>query len=77
MQEKVLDILANICEDDIVKEDMNVDLFETGLLDSLAFIEMMVQMEEEFNIAIAPSELDRAQVNTPQKLIEMIEKRIG
>ena len=76
MKDKVLDILANICEDDIVKEDLNVDLFETGLLDSLAFIEMMVEMENEFNITITPSELDRAQINTPQKLVDMIAKRI-
>ena len=76
MKDIVLNILANICEDDIVKEDLNVDLFETGLLDSLSFIEMMVEMEDEFGITITPSELDRAQINTPQKLIDMITKRV-
>ena len=76
MKDRVLNILANICEDDIVKEDLNVDLFETGLLDSLSFIEMMVEMEDEFNITITPSELDRVQVNTPQKLVDMITMRI-
>ncbi len=75
MKERVLNIIADICEDDIVKEDLNIDLFETGLLDSLALIEMMVKMEDEFNITITPSELDRAQVNTPQKIIDMIAKR--
>ena len=76
MKDRVLNILVNICEDDIVKEDLNVDLFETGLLDSLSFIEMMVEMEDEFGITITPSELDRAQINTPQKLIDMITKRV-
>ena len=37
MEEKILEILADICEDDVVKSDLDIDLFETDLLDSLAF----------------------------------------
>lgn len=35
MREEVLDLLAEICEDDVVKEDLETELFESGLLDSL------------------------------------------
>ena len=66
MEEKILDILSKACEDDVVKEDLNIELFETDLLDSLGFIEMVIQLEETFGITVAPSELDRAQINTPQ-----------
>ncbi len=34
MEEKILDLLADICEDDIVKEDIKTELFQSGLLDS-------------------------------------------
>ncbi len=34
MEEKILDLLAEICEDDIVKEDLKTELFQSGLLDS-------------------------------------------
>lgn len=37
MEEKILDLLAEICEDDIVKEDLKTELFQSGLLDSLGF----------------------------------------
>ena len=45
MEEKVLDVLMKTCEDEIVKVDRNIDLFETGLLDSLATIELFVELK--------------------------------
>ena len=41
MEEKILDLLAEICEDDIVKEDLKTELFQSGLLDSLGFAEFL------------------------------------
>lgn len=76
MKDRVLEILANFCEEDAVKEDLSIDLFETGLLDSLAFIEMMIELEDAFGITITPSELDREQINTPQKILDLVAKRI-
>lgn len=75
MEEKILDMLAELCDDDIVKTDKNVDLFKTGLLDSLGFTELLVDIEEKFSIVIAPSEIDRSEMNTPQKIIDLIKAR--
>lgn len=75
MEEKVLDMLAELCDDDVVKEDKDVDLFETGLLDSLGFTELLVDIEERFSIVIAPSEIERSEMNTPQKIIDLIKAR--
>lgn len=75
MEEKVLDMLAELCDDEVVKEDKTVDLFETGLLDSLGFTELLVNIEEMFSIIIAPSEIDRSDINTPQKIIDLIKAR--
>ncbi len=36
----------------------DTDLFEAGLLDSLAFIDLLMQLEREFGIAVAPGDLD-------------------
>lgn len=76
MKDRVLEILASFCEEDAVKEDLSIDLFETGLLDSLAFIEMMIELEDAFGITITPSELDREQINTPQKILDLVAKRV-
>ncbi|MBU3875281.1 D-alanine--poly(phosphoribitol) ligase subunit DltC [Faecalicatena sp. AGMB00832] len=75
MEEKVLDILERICEDDVVREDLDMDLFEEDLLDSLGFAELLVDIEEEFGIIIPPSEVERSDMNTANKIIAAIRIR--
>lgn len=41
MEEKLLDILAEVCDDDSVKTDLDGELFDSGLLDSLAFADLL------------------------------------
>ena len=36
MEEKILDLLEEICEDDIIREERDMDLFEEDILDSLS-----------------------------------------
>ena len=77
MEEKLLDILAELCDDDEVKDDLDIDLFETDLLDSLSFAELLVAIEETFGVVIAPSEVERDDINTPNKLIELVKERLN
>lgn len=76
MEEKVLEMLAELCEDEIVKEKQEVELFETGLLDSLTFAELLFEIEDKFGVIIAPSEIERKDINTPKKIIELIKARL-
>lgn len=75
MEEKILDILEVICGVDEVKEDRDINLFDNGLLDSLGVIELLVQIEEKLGIVIEPTEVDREQIETPNKLINYIKSR--
>lgn len=75
MEEKVLDLLEEVCEDNAVRDDMELNLFEEDLLDSLAFTELLVAIEEQFGIVISPSEVERKDVETPAKIIELIRAR--
>lgn len=75
MEEKVLAILEEICEDDAVRSDLNINLFEEELLDSLAFTELLVAIEEQFGIVISPSEVERTDVETPGKIIGLVQAR--
>ena len=87
MEEKVLDLLEEICEDDVVREDLDINLFafskrlgcinlfEEDLMDSLAFTELLVGIEENFGIVISPSEVERNDVETPNKIIALIKAR--
>lgn len=75
MEEKVLDMLEKICEDDIIRENPDMNLFEEDLLDSLGFAELLVDIEEEFEVLIPPSEIDRSQMDTVNKIIATIQAR--
>ena len=75
-EEKVLDMLEDICDDDALREERDIDLFDAGLLDSMAAIELLVAIEEEFGVQIAPTAVDRDEMNTVNKIIHQIEVRL-
>ena len=71
MEEKILELLAEICEDEEVTENPELELFESGLLDSLGFADFLVELEERFDIVIAPSEVERKDIDTPAKILAL------
>lgn len=76
LESKVLDMLEDICADDAVREERDVDLFDAGLLDSLAAIEVLVGIEENFGVEIAPTAVERKEMNTVNKIIDQIAARL-
>lgn len=75
MKEKVLDLLEEVCDDDVVREDLDMDLFEEELMDSLAFAELLAMIEDKLGVVISPSEVVRSQVNTANKIIALVEEK--
>ena len=75
MKETLFEILERICENDIVKSNPDIDLFETDLMDSLGFAELLADIEDELGILIAPSEVDRNTFNTPNQILTYLETR--
>ena len=75
IKEQVLEMLEEICEDEVVREDLDINMKEEGLMDSLAFVEMLVKIEEIFGLTIAPTEVTYEEIDTPNKVISYIEKR--
>ena len=75
IKEQVLDMLEEICEDDVVRENLDINMKEEGLMDSLAFVEMLVRIEEIFGLSVAPTEVTYEEIDTPNKVISYIENR--
>lgn len=75
IKEQVLEMLEEICEDEVVREDLDINMKEEGLMDSLAFVEMLVRIEEIFGLSIAPTEVTYEEIDTPNKVISYIENR--
>lgn len=72
VKETVLDILEEIIGSDEAREDLNVDLFEEGLLDSLGTIQLLVELEGQCQVSVPISEFDREVWATPQKIIDQV-----
>ena len=63
-------ILIEICEDERAG-DPNVDLIDSGLLDSYAFIEFFAKLED-MGIEVQPTRIDRDILRNVSKLSEYI-----
>lgn len=75
MKDKVLEMFIEVTGNDEIAEDLDLDLFEAGLLDSLAIIEMLLQIEEKLGIKLQPTDLERDDMSTVNKLTTFLEIR--
>ena len=75
--ESVLTILARTAETDEVLAQPDLDLFETGVLDSLRTVELMVALSEAFGVEISPAEFEREQWATPARIVAFMAARVG
>ena len=48
---------------------------EEKILDSLSFVELLVEFEEKLNIVVSPSEVTREDMDTPNKIINLLKTR--
>lgn len=76
MEEKLLAVIAEVCDSDDVYDQRDVDLFETGMLDSMGAIDLLVEIEDQFGVVIAPTELDRSDMNTVNKIVARVQERL-
>lgn len=77
MKNKILDILEELCGDDIVKKDPDIDLMEEDLIDSLDYITLLVEIEEAYGLKMSPSEFTREEMATPNKIVAVVEARMA
>lgn len=75
MEEKILDMIVRITDEEEIKENLDINLFENDILDSLGYTELLVAIEEEFGIELSPTEIRRETIDTPNKIIEVIKTR--
>ena len=68
LKNEVMDILVEVCQDEVVKENPDIELFQTGLLDSFGTVELLIQIEERLGILVPISEFDRELWNTPTNI---------
>jgi len=53
-----------------VSDMMDEDLFDAGVLDSMGTVELIVELENRFDIRVPVSEFGRDDWNTANKIVE-------
>lgn len=74
--DQIVDLVVEISGEDEVADERDMDLFEEEVLDSMAAIELLVAIKDEFGVSIAPTELDRSEMNTVNKIIARVSERL-
>lgn len=72
IKEEVLAILQDLTGEDLGSK-MDEDIFANGLMDSMASVQMLLNLQEKFAIDVPVSEFDRNEWNTPNKIVAKVE----
>lgn len=77
MENEVFDVIERVAETDEFRENLDMDLFEEAILDSMKAIMLIVELEGEFDITLPPSEMDRESWNTANKIVLRIKEKLN
>jgi len=75
IREKILNILTDISGTDEIRRNPDLELFKNGWLDSFGIIELFVAIQEQLDIEVAPTEMEREEWDTANKIIAYLEER--
>jgi len=75
--ERVIEVLADVAEDNVVRTDPDIPLFEQDVLDSLRTVDLILALSKEFGVDISPAELDRSLWATPKHIVAFMEAKVG
>ena len=73
-REQVLDVLADVAENDVVKENPDVEIFEEGIIDSFQTVGLLLEIQNNLGIDVTITDFDRDEWATPNKIVEALEE---
>ena len=71
VKSEVIEIIDELFMED-VSDMMDEDLFDAGVLDSMGTVELIVEIENRFDIRVPVTEFGRDDWNTANKIVEGI-----
>ena len=74
MEDRIIEIIERITEYKDLKNNKDIDLLENEILDSLAFIELIEMLNEEFNIELQPTQIKPDTWRSVKSIAEYIQQ---
>ena len=72
MDDMIRDLLVRVCGTEEALDEA-IDLIDNGILDSLAFIELLTELDFE-GISIQPTQIDRNRFRNVNSIIELVKE---
>lgn len=76
MENKVVEIIEKVTGFKELNNNKDIDLLENEILDSLAFIELITTLEDEFNIELQPTQIKPDTWRKVETIINLVENKI-
>jgi methoxymalonate biosynthesis acyl carrier protein len=74
LRDRISQLFGTALNIDVPSAD--IDLFETGVLDSLAFVELLLLLEREFGVATSVADLEVENFKSIARIAEFVAGRI-
>lgn len=71
---QVTELLARVCGEPLICGDDSFELLDSGLLDSLAMITLLAELEDTLGVEIPPSQVSRECWRTPKSIVALVVK---
>ena len=75
MKEEILEIIIKLTGYEELRNNINIDLIEEDILDSLAFIQLISELEEKYDIEIQPTQVSVETWRSVDGIAEMVKKK--
>lgn len=76
MKDKIIDIIVKVSYDTKIREDNNIDLIKSGILDSLGFINLLSMLEDEFDIEIQPTQIPSSTWRHVDSIVQLVKEKL-
>ncbi|MCG7339448.1 D-alanine--poly(phosphoribitol) ligase subunit 2 [Staphylococcus sp. ACRSN] len=70
---QVLNLLEEVTENKIVKENPDVALFDEGIIDSFQTVGLLLEIQNKLDIEVSIMDFDRDEWATPNKIVTVLE----
>lgn len=76
IKENVIEIFEEVMDTDEIRDNLDLDVFENEMLDSMGIIEVLLGIEEKMGLSLQPTDLERKDMATANNLISFLETKI-
>lgn len=73
-RQEVLDVIAEVAENNIVKENPDVRIFDENILDSFATVGLLLALNDRLDMDLTITDFDRDGWATPNMIAEVLEE---